>query len=513
MEKTNKYYGVIENLVKNHKKFQGLDAILDDIIDDVFAHSEVIINSINNESVIQAYLEKVVSTSIITVPKKMGFHSEIKHRVVSTQTPEVKNILQNDIQEEAQLKVENKDVVNNELVDKMINSMPTTFATDDVELDDVVQEVPNSEFENDLIIENDEQENLELEFEQNENSERDLETLDDDKQANNVAKLENFEKNDSLDNLDENLPFNNLENNDVENFENETSETLVIENATNELIEREVIKDNTPVVNEIVEAEEIEKKADEEDELISNDESLQVLDIHEEDEILESNAVDESITTEMETTADEEDDFTFSQEQAQEIAIDEVETLNTLDNVEETHEQQELQPNFEMENDYIIASEEEEFVPIDTEDDLLELSEEDLDMTPQETLELSEPALEQMAEQPLDILDNSLDDIAESITDTLENGVDEEEIKSTEGFKPMDYSIFTFTPQEKDEDVDVDDIKSSLEQLNSKHPELNILKIYELKYKNNDSVAEIATQLNMEEEQVLEALNEMIAVV
>ena len=37
--------------------------------------------------------------------------------------------------------------------------------------------------------------------------------------------------------------------------------------------------------------------------------------------------------------------------------------------------------------------------------------------------------------------------------------------------------------------------------------------IIELKYKNNDSVAEIATQLNMEEEQVLEALNEMIAVV
>ena len=419
MEKTNKYYSVIENLVKNHKKFQGLDAILDDIIDDVFAHSEVIINSINNESVIQAYLEKVVSTSIITVPKKMGFHSEIKHRVVSTQTPEVKNILQNDIQEEAQLKVENKDVVNNELVDKMINSMPTTFATDDIALDDVVQEVPNSELENDLIIENNEQENLELEFEPNENSEQDaefdseqdLETLCENEQVDDVK--EDSETNDSQNDLEEALTFDDLENNDTDNLDEEALDITNVEEASDGLAEREDIQDDVDVIDK------------------------------------------------------------------------------SIDSVEE-------------------------FVPIDTEDDLLELSEEDLDMTPQETLELSEPvsepALEQIAEQPLDILDNSLDDIAESITDTLENGV-EEEIKSTEGFKPMDYSIFTFTPQEKDEDVDVDDIKSSLEQLNSKHPELNILKIYELKYKNNDSVAEIATQLNMEEEQVLEALNEMIAVV
>ena len=44
MEKTNKYYSVIENLVKQNRKFQGLEAILDDIIDDVYSHSEVIIN-------------------------------------------------------------------------------------------------------------------------------------------------------------------------------------------------------------------------------------------------------------------------------------------------------------------------------------------------------------------------------------------------------------------------------------------------------------------------------------
>ena len=97
MEKTNKYYNVIETLVKQNKKYQGLEAILDDIIDDVYSHSEVIINSINNDGVIQSYLEKVVSTSIITVPKKMGFHPEIKHRTIDAQ-----QILENAAQRRAE---------------------------------------------------------------------------------------------------------------------------------------------------------------------------------------------------------------------------------------------------------------------------------------------------------------------------------------------------------------------------------------------------------------------------
>ena len=103
MEKTNKYYSIIENLVKQHKKFPGNETILDDIIDDVYSHSEVIINSISNESVIKAYLEKVISTSIITVPKKLNIHKEKPSKT-----------LQNAISEGR--------TVNTELIDKMINS-------------------------------------------------------------------------------------------------------------------------------------------------------------------------------------------------------------------------------------------------------------------------------------------------------------------------------------------------------------------------------------------------------
>ena len=74
MEKDNKYYSLIENLVRKNRKFPGYEEILEDIINDVYSHSEVIINSINNENVINAYLEKVISTSMITVPKKLNFY-------------------------------------------------------------------------------------------------------------------------------------------------------------------------------------------------------------------------------------------------------------------------------------------------------------------------------------------------------------------------------------------------------------------------------------------------------
>ena len=49
---------------------------MDDIIADVLIHSESVIKTINNESVLIAYLEKVVSTSMITVPKRLNFKQE-----------------------------------------------------------------------------------------------------------------------------------------------------------------------------------------------------------------------------------------------------------------------------------------------------------------------------------------------------------------------------------------------------------------------------------------------------
>ena len=458
MEKTNKYYGIIENLVRNHKKFQGLEAILDDIIDDVYAHSEVIINSISNDSVIQAYLEKVVSTSIITVPKKMGFHSEIKHRIVTPELPKLQEAQQ------IQPAKEVKKVVNNDLVDKMINSMPATVAVEEqpIELTEAVEE---TEFENIEPIN---------------------ETFDVEKSVD--------------DSLEQEL-----------NIESETDNVLeeVIEPAVQDDLEVQdapVTEDLTFETNDF------------------GDDELQLEDLND--------VQAEPVLEVAEDIVEEKEDAPIAEELAEtDNLTEEQETPDTLDVL------QDEEPLME-------TTELEEFAPIDTEDDLLELSEEQLDVSnehveevasedlevedfteltedlstselaeddllePQESLELNELS----EEQPLGILDENLDDIADSITTTLEANL-EENNEPTGKFKPMDYSVFDFTPQENNEEVDVDEIKANIEELDSKHPELNILKVYDLKYKNKNSVSEIATQLSMNEEQVVEALNEIIAVV
>ena len=70
MEK--KYYDLIISLIKNHKKYSGLESILNDIADDVYAKAEVVMQSIKDESVLENYFKKIVTSSIITVSRNLG---------------------------------------------------------------------------------------------------------------------------------------------------------------------------------------------------------------------------------------------------------------------------------------------------------------------------------------------------------------------------------------------------------------------------------------------------------
>ena len=99
-----KYYDLIESLVKSHRKYSGCEDILEDIVNDVYEHAKVILNTVDNESVITSYLNKIVSTSMITVPRKMGITK--KNNTVSS----IDSILKS-VQEVSQTEpVVNKDV-------------------------------------------------------------------------------------------------------------------------------------------------------------------------------------------------------------------------------------------------------------------------------------------------------------------------------------------------------------------------------------------------------------------
>ena len=83
----------------------------------------------------------------------------------------------------------------------------------------------------------------------------------------------------------------------------------------------------------------------------------------------------------------------------------------------------------------------------------------------------------------------------------------------THSYRNLDYSKFSYTPQNLDEDFDIEKLVSELQDLNNKKPELNILKIYNLKYKENRSVADIASLLGMSKDNIVEALSEIVAII
>lgn len=68
----NKYYELISEIIKNHPKYNNYNDILDDLINDVYSHAEVVITKVEDEETIATYLKKVATTSLITVPKRLN---------------------------------------------------------------------------------------------------------------------------------------------------------------------------------------------------------------------------------------------------------------------------------------------------------------------------------------------------------------------------------------------------------------------------------------------------------
>ena len=70
-----KYTNIITEIVKQHHRFLGLEEILSEIVEDVYNHADAVLSTIDNEDVLHGYLAKLVSTSIITVPRKLNINN------------------------------------------------------------------------------------------------------------------------------------------------------------------------------------------------------------------------------------------------------------------------------------------------------------------------------------------------------------------------------------------------------------------------------------------------------
>ena len=131
----NKYYDLIISLIKEHKKYSGLENILEDIANDVSLKAQNVINSIDNEDVIKDYLNKVISCSIHTVSKRMGYKRRESISLPQTLTVEKKEII------EAKDIAVNEDCEINESIDVSAVSEDLELSVNNEEHLELVEEV------------------------------------------------------------------------------------------------------------------------------------------------------------------------------------------------------------------------------------------------------------------------------------------------------------------------------------------------------------------------------------
>ncbi|DAA82334.1 TPA: hypothetical protein CPT90_08775 [Candidatus Gastranaerophilales bacterium HUM_3] len=541
MEKENKYYGIIENLVKKHKKFPGLESILEDIIDDVYSHSEVIIKTVTNEDVINAYLEKVVSTSIITVPKKMNFHPEIKHRSF--------------IREHNTIKVDQK------LIDKMINApeiiKPIEPVAEEVKQEEISVEEEHPQIIQEPIIDDSvnidtidlemqpepykTQEVASLDFEQAETEEAE-ETVT----TNSPSDVQNIDNSIDLGNFTETIPDDlsiNFadDNNDINEL---TDEPISLDTEEISEVPLAIEESETFKSDEVIEPAEIilpETLEAEQNEVLDLSEDAS---IEEFNEGLEVEAPEEDITESstdftdlVENTENEEDlaSFDFSNEIEETNEEENHTELENLDQNSELTASSDIQDDItEMlttdenpddlevfgtsQEELALPEEEEELNPVISDsDDLIDSGNlnEDFALNPVED-ELEEFMPEASGE--LDLLQGGdISSLEELEPEPLFEPEEQTEVSPEEPqtFATTDYSKFDFTPEnnEPDNNIDIELVAKDLQELANKNPDLNILEIYNMKYKENAQISQIAAKLDLSENKVIDALNEIIAVI
>ena len=72
MELTQENINLIGQIVKNDRKYSGNEDLFDDFVNEACKRSVSIFGAIDNEATLEAYLRRVVTTSIVNVLKDSG---------------------------------------------------------------------------------------------------------------------------------------------------------------------------------------------------------------------------------------------------------------------------------------------------------------------------------------------------------------------------------------------------------------------------------------------------------
>ncbi len=72
MELSEKHLDLIKDIIKSDKKFQNNEDLFDDFFNETCKRALSIVETMDDDDIVEAYLRKVVSTSIVVVLKNMG---------------------------------------------------------------------------------------------------------------------------------------------------------------------------------------------------------------------------------------------------------------------------------------------------------------------------------------------------------------------------------------------------------------------------------------------------------
>lgn len=492
----NKYYDLIIELIQENNKFPGHEDILKDIAEDVYNHAKVVLNSVTNEDVISAYLEKVISTSIITVSKKLNKGVRPRSSGAVDAIIAARKAASEARTTARKTATVEKDLtsVNTELVDKMING----------------PEAPSAKIEpmSESIEEPD--------------------TLD----------LQSSPENNNLDILEESELSTDITSDEI--IQPDTEQSFVFEENTvsNDFIQEDLQPESdmtaevqdSPVFEGIQE-ESIDSDEIQKEDFVSTEQNesqaapIEASSLTEEtpDNLLEDmSAIDELSEIEINTSE-------ISKEEPADLMEEEIPVSDNLSDfetdsareeefdtiIEDTSVSEDL-PSFEANPDLMQEQNnllDEQKPELITAENLVEESEvleegnelslengsEDLELTADteaEDLTFTESDLEEL--EPVDI-----DKPLISETKTLPK---EEPVKTLNG---PDYSCFSYNPDVQDSLWNEGDVTEALEIINKKDPDSNVFKIYKLRFNDGNTVDKISKELNLTEEQVIDTLIEI----
>ncbi|MBQ7763965.1 hypothetical protein IJ384_01210 [bacterium] len=490
MEK--KYYDLIISLIKEHKKYSGYEPILEDIANDVYEHSKVIFGTISNEDVIKAYLNKTISISIVTVPKRLNFSNKNRVRDIRTITitpPQVvrveqvqtvsesvvQTIAKTSVPEPTEVNVseffaiENSPTEENALIDYKQNDVvvteePVTFEVETVDTQDVL-------FEQNVIEDKDEI--LEEAF---------------------ITEVEELSFENSEEDKDEAV---------IESIEESTIEEISIpeENSIIDLVEQ-----NDVQIEEIYEEKEVNKtfvdmmingvptETPVEEELESSEEIIEVGQVYEE---LESFDIEDNVEDEFLSIDDSSEDNLSLESESFDVDNSD---LIAEENVAEEDEGIELEKNSNMNleqvDDFKEQDEAEDIEELDTYGEIEEFVELEENLDAEASLEL----------------DNSDDFVISDVdSEETEEIIQEELVVQEYSYNTPSYDYFDYTPIKTN--YDTEEIYAELVDLDNKHPERKIMQICDLKYNHKMSISEIAEKLNFTKDDVISILSEIVNIV